>query len=219
MPHAFWGQSYKRSEIKKSLGSLISPTSPISLKEYKSDKLLIKDVALALTKKRVVAWFEGAFEWGPRALGHRSILADPRDKNMKDIVNAKIKFREPYRPFAPAVLEESAQDFFEIDDSKGGPAKFMIIVIPTKGDRGKLIPAVNHLGTSRIQTVDAQNHPRYYQLIKEFGKLTGVPVIMNTSFNLRGEPIVISPEDAYSTFIRSGIDILVMENFVIEKNN
>ena len=176
-------------------------------------------MAKALAEKKVIAWFEGKFEWGPRALGHRSILADPRRASMKDIVNSKIKFREPYRPFAPAVVEEKAKTFFEIDDPKSGPARFMIIVIPTKKGKGGVIPAVSHLGTSRIQTVDAKNHPRYYQLIKEFGRLTGVPVIMNTSFNLRGEPIVNTPQNALSTFMSSGLDILVMENLVIKKED
>jgi carbamoyltransferase len=223
--HSFFGKSYSKADVKRAISPLIpkgqalliTPISPITLTEYKNDKLLIKNIAKALTQKKVVGWFEGRFEWGPRALGHRSILADPRDAKMKDVVNAKIKFREPYRPFAPAVLQEKAKDYFEIDDPASGPAKFMIIVIPTKKGKEKVIPAVSHEGTSRIQSVDSQTHPRYYQLIKEFGKLTGVPVIMNTSFNLRGEPIVNSPEDAINTFVRSGIDILVMERFVIEK--
>ena len=208
----FRSKSYSRAEIKSFLDK-----NDIAYSSYKDDKKLIKDIAFALTQKKVVAWFEGRFEWGPRALGHRSILADPRDAKMKDIVNAKIKFREPYRPFAPVVLQEKAKDYFEIDNPKSGPAKFMIIVIPTKKDKEKAIPAVSHLGTSRIQTVDAKTHPRYYQLIKEFGKLTGVPVIMNTSFNLRGEPIVNSPENALNTFLKSGLDILAMENMVIDK--
>jgi carbamoyltransferase len=186
---------------------------------FSNDKKLIKEIAKSLTKNKVVAWYEGRFEWGPRALGHRSILADPRYEDMKDIVNSKIKFREPYRPFAPAVLEEKAKDYFEIDDPKSGPAKFMIIVIPTKKAKRKKIPAVTHLGTSRIQTVSKKYHPRYFKLIKEFGKLTGVYVIMNTSFNLRGEPIVNTPDNALNTFIKSGLDILVMENILIKKED
>jgi len=212
--HSFFGKSYSKNEIRKYLDK-----EKVPYKRYRDNGQLINDVAKALTDKKVVAWFEGRFEWGPRALGHRSILADPRSAGMKDIVNSKIKFREPYRPFAPAVVEEKAKDYFEIEDPKSGPARFMIIVIPTKKGKEKIIPAVSHLGTSRIQTVDARNHPRYYQLIKEFERLTKVPVIMNTSFNLRGEPIVNTPEDAFSTFIRSGLDILVMENFVIKKED
>ena len=214
MEHSFYGKSYSKSEIKKFLDKEKVPYTA-----YSDNKKLIKDVAHALINKRVVAWYEGRFEWGPRALGHRSILADPRSASMKDVVNSKIKFREPYRPFAPAVLEEKAKDYFEIEDSKSGPARFMIIVIPTKKGKEKIIPAVSHLGTSRIQTVDAKNHPRYYQLIKEFGRLTGVPVIMNTSFNLRGEPIVNTPANALATFMRSGLDILVMENLLIKKED
>jgi len=214
MSHAFYGKSYTNSHIQ----ALLKKNS-IPYTKYNDARKLIKDVAKSLTKKRVVAWYEGRFEWGPRALGHRSILADPRSASMKDTVNSKIKFREPYRPFAPAVLEEKAKNYFEIPDPESGPARFMIIVVPTKPGKEKVIPAVSHLGTSRIQTVDRKNHVRYYQLIKEFGKLTDVPVIMNTSFNLRGEPIVNSPEDALSTFIRSGLDILVLENFLVKKED
>src|SRR3989344_449428 len=210
--HAFFGKDFTRKVIKKYL-----TYNGIAYKEYKSNEKLIKDIAKKLNQQKVVGWFQGRFEWGPRALGHRSILADPRKSKMKDIVNAKIKFREPDSPFAPVPLQEKAQEYFEIDDPKSGPAKFMIIVIPTKKKKLTPSPAVSHMSTSRIQTIDSKNHPRYYALVKEFGKLTGVPVLMNTSFNLRGEPIVNSPEDAYSTFIRSGLDILVMENFVVEK--
>lgn len=210
--HSFYGKSYSKTQIKRFLDS-----KNIKYKAYRDDKKIIKDIARALTQKKVVAWYEGRFEWGPRALGHRSILADPRDAGMKDIVNSKIKFREPYRPFAPAVLENDAKNYFEIDEPSSGPAKFMIVVIPTVKGKDKIVPAVSHLGTSRIQTVDMKYHPRYYQLIKEFGRLTGVPVIMNTSFNLRGKPIVNTPENALNTFIKSGIDILVMESFVITK--
>lgn len=214
LTHSFYGQSYSKKTIKTFLNK-----KKIPYQEFKNDRQLIKQIAKNLTQKKVVAWFEGRFEWGPRALGHRSILADPRSPKMKDIVNAKIKFREPYRPFAPAVLEEKAQDFFNIPDPQSGPAKFMIIVIPAKKAKIKHIPAVSHLGTSRIQTVNQTTHPRYYRLIKEFGRLTNIPVIMNTSFNLRGEPIVNTPENAYNTFINSGLDLLVLENFLIKKSD
>lgn len=212
--HAFLGKAYSTKEIKSFLDK-----KKIVYTYYKDDNQLIKDVALALTKKKVIGWFEGRFEWGPRALGHRSILADPRSNEMKDIVNNKIKFREPYRPFAPAVLEEHVQDYFSIADPKSNPAKCMIIVIPTRKNKIKEIPAVSHVGTSRLQSVDRKTNPRYYALIKTFGKLTGTPVLMNTSFNLRGEPIVNTPENAYNTFMRSGLDILVLENFVIKKED
>jgi len=211
--HSFWGKSYNAKEIETFLIN-----NKIKFKKL-ADSDLFKLIAKALTQKKVVAWFEGRFEWGPRALGHRSILADPRYPDMKDIVNSKIKFREPYRPFAPAVLQERAADFFEISDPKIETAKYMLVVVPVKKDKGRLIPAVNHLGTSRIQTVENNKNGRFAKLINEFYKITGIPMVMNTSLNLRGEPIVNSPEDAYNTFVKSGIDILVMENFVIEKRD
>ena len=209
MTHAYFGKGYQPNEIKRFLNS-----NSIPYTQYNPEKLT-KFIAKALNQEKVVGWFEGRFEWGPRALGHRSILADPRHLSMKDIVNSKIKFREPYRPFAPAVLEEEAKKYFDIANPNSGPARFMIIVIPAK--KPKTIPAVSHLGTSRIQSVNKKLSPEYYALIKEFGKLTGVPVIMNTSFNLKGEPIVTSPSDAFKTFMKSGIDFLVLENFVVEK--
>ena len=211
MTHAYLGKGYQQIQIKNFLNSNSIPFTQYNIEQ------LIKLIAKALTQKKVVGWFEGRFEWGPRALGHRSILADPRSASMKDIVNSKIKFREPYRPFAPAVLEEEAKKYFDIDDPTSGPARFMIIVIPAK--KPKTIPAVSHMGTSRIQSVNKRLSPQYYALIKEFGKLTGVPVIMNTSFNLKGEPIVTSPSDAFKTFMKSGIDLLVLENFVVEKKD
>jgi len=138
---------------------------------------------------------------------------------MKDLVNSKIKFREPFRPFAPVILEERASEFFEgLDEpARQYPARYMLLVLPWKGDAGDLIPAVNHMGTGRLQTVRREWNPLYYDVVKEFGDRTGVPVVMNTSFNLRGEPIVNSPADAYSTFVRSGIDCLRMGSFLIRK--
>ena len=165
-----------------------------------------------LMKGKVIGWFQGRFEWGPRALGNRSILADPRRADMKHIVNSKIKFREPFRPFAPVILEERAGEFFDglSDPKRHYPARYMLLVLPWKGDAGNLIPAVNHLGTGRLQTMRREWNPRYYRLVEKFGEATGVPVLMNTSFNLRGEPIVGSPANAWNTFSKSGIDVLVL---------
>jgi carbamoyltransferase len=172
-----------------------------------------------LTAGKVIGWFQGRFEWGPRALGNRSILADPRNEEMKDLVNAKIKFREPFRPFAPVILEERTQEFFDCDESfiKQYPARYMLMVLPIKESKAGLINAVNHMGTGRLQTVKEAWNPRYYKLIKKFGEVTGIPVLLNTSFNLRGEPIVTSPANAMNTFTKSGIDILILENFIIKK--
>jgi len=212
LTHGYYGQAFRREEIERFLKK-----KKIIYTEYKDEKTLIQVVAQALVKQKVVGWFQGRSEWGPRALGNRSILADPRRAAMKDVVNSKIKFREPYRPFAPAVLMEKDKDYFAIDDPTSNPARFMIIVVPTNKTKANNVQAVNHMGTSRLQTVDERTNRRYFRLIKEFGRLTGVPVILNTSFNLRGEPIVNSPEDAFNTFIKSGLDVLVLERFVVRK--
>lgn len=213
MQHAFYGEGYSEAQIVSVLKA-----RNLSYTKYTNDQRLIQDVAEELTHKKVVGWFEGRFEWGPRALGHRSILADPRQQDMKDIVNSKIKFREPYRPFAPSVLGEKATDYFLIDNPKGNsPTRFMLVVVPVRADRKHRIRAVVHEGTARVQTVNKREHPRFYQLIKEFERKTRVPVLLNTSFNLRGEPIVATPADAINTFLRSGIDILVLERYVVKK--
>jgi len=152
-------------------------------------------------------------------LGNRSIIADPRTQEMKDIVNSKIKFREPFRPFAPVILEEEASRFFPdlIHVEKQYPPRFMLSVYAYDEEEGKKVPAVNHMGTGRLQTVRRDWNPRYYRLVELFKKATGVPVLMNTSFNLRGEPIVTTPANALSTFSNSGIDTLVMENILVRK--
>lgn len=213
MTHVYFGKQYTLQEIKQELKN-----KNIPYHEYKNDKLLFDEITKKLMEKQVIGWFQSRFEWGPRALGNRSILADPRHADMKDIVNSKIKFREPYRPFAPVVLEEHAKEYFEIDNVKTGPAKFMNIVVPVKKEMAKKIPAVTHEGTARLQAIDLKTNPRYYSVIKTFYEKTGVPVLLNTSFNLRGEPIVNTPADAISTFLRSGIDVLVLETFVVYKN-
>jgi len=169
---------------------------------------------------KVVGWFQGRFEWGPRALGNRSILADPRRADMKDIVNTKIKFREPFRPFAPSVLEEHAGAFFDLSEPRRHfPARFMLYVVNVKDNKRDIIPAITHVdGTGRLQTVNRTTNPLYYNLIRRFGEATGVPLLLNTSFNLKGEPIVNTPEEAFSTFCRSGMDMLVLDHCVITKD-
>jgi carbamoyltransferase len=157
-----------------------------------------------------VGWYQGKMEWGPRALGNRSILADPRNASMKDILNEKIKHRESFRPFAPSVLEEYASDFFDIDI----PSPYMLMV--TKVKKPEIIPAVTHVdGTSRLQTVSNDANPLYYDLINEFYKITGVPVIINTSMNVMGEPIVNTPEQAFQMIVKTDMDCLVMGNNLI----
>ena len=171
-----------------------------------------------LSNGKVVGWVQGRFEWGPRALGNRSILGDARRPEMKEIVNRKIKFREPFRPFAPSVLAEQAQEFFDLPDKARGPARFMLVVPTVRPEAREKIPAVTHVdGTGRLQWVEAEANPRYHALIKRFGQATGVPVVLNTSFNLKGEPIVNTPSEAYSTFVRSGLDALVVGDCLIVK--
>jgi carbamoyltransferase len=164
---------------------------------------------------KVVAWFQGRMEYGPRALGNRSILADPRRAEMKDILNAKVKFREAFRPFAPAILAERVGEFFE----RSGEFPFMTIVLPIKPEKRTVIPAVTHFdGTGRLQTVERAVNPRFYALIEAFDRLTGVPVVVNTSLNLQGEPIVCTPAEAVSTYLRSGLDALVMGDYLCVKS-
>jgi carbamoyltransferase len=213
LEHAYWGKAYSEGEIKAFLDE-----SHIAYEYIDDNDKLIDRVVDDLVAGKVVGWYQGRFEWGPRALGNRSILADPRSEEMKDLVNIKIKFREPFRPFAPVILEEHVEDFFEAENVVPQyPARYMLLVLPFKPERGKAIAAVNHMGTGRLQTVREEWNPRYYRIVKRFGEATGVPVLLNTSFNLRGEPIVNTPQNAYNTFSRSGIDVLVMENYMIRK--
>lgn len=213
MEHAYLGQGTEESEIRGFLDQ-----NSIRY-EVEKDEHLLARVVDDLMAGKVVGWFQGRFEWGPRALGNRSILADPRCPEMKQIVNLKIKFREPFRPFAPMLLENHASEFFEGLSNPGRhyPCRYMLLVLPWKDFAGKLVPSVNHFGTGRLQTVLPEWNPRCHRLIELFGEATGVPILMNTSFNLRGEPIVGSPADAWNTFDNSGLDVLVLGNCVIRK--
>lgn len=208
--HAFLGKGINDREIN----TLIKKHS-LKMKRLQDNKLY-EHISSQLSQGKVVGWFEGRAEFGPRALGHRSILADPRNAKMKDIVNAKIKFREEFRPFAPVVLSEYKNEYFSISADNLSP--FMLGTFEAKFKAKKDSPATVHEdGTSRVQVVDKNYPGKYRELIIAFFKKTGVPILLNTSFNVKGEPIVNSPEDAYKTFISSGIDILVLENYVLEK--
>jgi carbamoyltransferase len=214
MRHAAWGQEYTPGDIATFLEA-----QNVAHTEYPHEDALLARVASDLEAGKVVGWFQGRFEWGPRALGNRSILADPRNAAMKDIVNTKIKFREPFRPFAPSVVMGRVSEYFDLPEpERHYPARFMLYVVPVKPGKDAEIPAVTHVdGSARLQAVDPEVSPLYHRLIETFGHVTGVPVILNTSFNLKGEPIVNSPAEAFSTFGRSGMDVLVLGPHVIEK--
>ncbi len=213
LKHAYWGKEYSDSEIKDFLKK-----TPCTHQHIENEDELLNIAVDALVAGKVVGWFQGRFEWGPRALGNRSILADPRQEKMQDIVNTKIKFREPFRPFASSVLSEESENYFDFGKARGqAPLKFMLLTVPVK--QKDVIPAVTHVdGTSRVQVVDSETNPLFYRLIKRFHERTGVAVLLNTSFNLKGEPIVESPSDAFSTFARSEIDVLVLGHFLLTKS-
>ncbi len=214
MRHAHWGRSNSDAEI----GDFLK-RSGIPFQHFEDDDELLDHVVLSLMQGKVVGWSQGRFEWGPRALGNRSILADPRNPEMKDMVNARIRFREPYRPFAASVLAESAEKYFDLARAQcHHPARYMLYVAPVKESQRSTLPAITHVdGTARLQTVFREQSARYYDLIERFGQATGVPVVLNTSFNLRGEPIVNTPADAFNTFSKSEMDSLVLENVLVEK--
>ena len=213
MEHAYYGEDYTSGQVKSFLDR-----KNIHYESVPNMEKLADQIVDAMLKQQVVGLFQGRFEWGPRALGNRSILADPRRAEMKDIVNSKIKFRELFRPFAPVVTEQDAPLYFDLQKAAGQyPQRFMLMVSPVNSERGDQIPAVNHMGTGRLQTVRQEWNPLYYEIIKRFGQATGVPVLLNTSFNLRAEPIVTTPANAFNTFSKSDIDMLVLNDFVVTK--
>jgi carbamoyltransferase len=214
MDHAYWGKSYTTGETVDWLRG-----ASIAHETIDSEDVLLDRVVESLTKGEVVGWHQGRFEWGPRALGCRSILADARRADMKDIVNTKIKFREPYRPFAPSVVAEAAETYFDLPNACSQmPARFMLLVVPVRPEHHATLPAITHVdGSGRLQTVFRETSPLYYSLIERFGRATGVPVLMNTSFNLKGEPIVTTPANAHNTFMKSDMDLLVLGNTLVRK--
>jgi carbamoyltransferase len=213
LDHAYLGSEYTDAEIRAFLDK-----NDIAYDFIEDDEEFYGYVAQALADGQVCGWFRGRFEWGPRALGARSIIADPRKPEMKEKLNAKIKFREAFRPFAPSVLEERAGEFFEIDDAQRHfPARFMLYVTPVREDKRSVLPAITHEdGSGRLQTVYKETNRAYHRMIERFGELTGVPVIMNTSFNLKGEPIVEHPGHAFNTFSLSGMDLLFLNNYIVK---
>jgi len=217
MSHAGWGESFKDVEIERVIEShrddLEKQNCEIEL--MNDDQQLCQKTAEAIRDGNVVGWFQGRMEWGARALGYRSILADPRRADMKDILNLKIKRRESFRPFAPSILREKSAEWFEVDDD----VPFMEKVFQIRADKRSQIPAVTHVdGSGRLQTVSALANPLYHQLIQHFEKLTGVPIILNTSFN-ENEPVVCKPEEALNCFLRTKMDVLVIGHFFLKRNS
>ncbi len=206
--HAYWGSCYDDGQVEAFLKN-----TGVAYSRFADDGELIEHVAEKLQAGGVVGWFQGRSEFGPRALGNRSILVDPRREDARDLLNRKIKRRESFRPFAPSILREHVSRYFEQDDD----VPFMEKVFPIKPERRAEIPAVTHVdGTGRLQTVDKAESPRYYALIQRFFEKTGVPILLNTSFN-ENEPIVNSPQEAYDCYARTDMDMLVLGNFVIQR--
>jgi len=215
MDHAYWGPEFSNHYMialcEKEKTSIEGEGCVI--RYFDDEAELVETVSQALSKGLVVGWFQGRMEWGPRALGNRSILADPRRADMKDILNLKIKRRESFRPFAPSILREHVADWFETDDD----VPFMMQVYQVRTERQASVPAVTHVdGSGRLQTVHHHSNPRYYRLIDAFRKVTGVPMLLNTSFN-ENEPVVCKPEEALACFLRTKMDVLVLGNVVISR--
>lgn len=205
MEHAFLGPEYGRSDFEALLAGRRLPFRPVADPAAEAAELL--------ARSQIIGWFQGRAEVGPRALGARSILADPRRPEMKDIVNARVKHREPFRPFAPSVLHDKGPEYFD----GYYPNPFMLLILPVRSDKRSLIPAVTHVdGTGRLQSVGEES-PLYRRLIEHFERKTGVPVVLNTSFNVRGEPIVHRPEEALADFLATGMDALFLGDLLVEK--
>ncbi len=225
MEHSYWGPAFSDERLASALGEalpgftgegrsfLSRNDARFSIERHVDDDGLTRSTAKALAAGRIVGWYQGRSEWGPRALGNRSILVDPRRAEMKDVLNSRIKRREPFRPFAPSILEERVGDYFE----ESYPDPFMIKVYPIRTERRSEIPAVTHVdGTGRLQTVSKSQNPLYWKLISAFERETGVPVLLNTSFN-ENEPIVNTPEEALACFLRTRMDRLVLGTWCIDR--
>jgi carbamoyltransferase len=207
MRHVYYGPEYSESEILCELES-----SGCDYHRLAEEDMIGRTVA-AIAEGKIVGWFQGRMEFGPRALGNRSILADPRRKDMKEILNSRIKYREPFRPFCPSILAERASEYFETDY----PSPFMVMAYKIKPKQRERIPAVTHGdGTGRLQTVEREVNPRYWKLIHKFEEATGVPVLLNTSFN-ENEPIVQTPAQAIDCFLRTQMDVLSIGDFILYK--
>jgi carbamoyltransferase len=206
LPSPYLGPGYDDSRIRADLDALGAKYRVLE------DAALYGEVSALIDDTKVVGWYQGRMEWGPRALGHRSILGDARHPEMREIINRKIKMREGFRPFAPTILESHISEYFQIDR----PSPYMLLVAPVQP--GKSLPAITHVdGSARIQSINADQDERYHALLKTFHERTGCPVIINTSMNVRGEPIVNTPKDAYLCFMRTHMDAIAMGNCILLK--
>jgi carbamoyltransferase len=216
LDHAYSGPGFSNDEIRKLIESRNEEISSqgCQISEIEDQRELCKRTAAIIADGKVVGWFQGRMEWGPRALGNRSILADPRRNDIKAMLNAKIKRRESFRPFAPSILRESVGEWFEQEDD----VPFMMEVFQVRAEKRPLIPAVVHVdGSGRLQTVHRETNPLFHALISSFRALTSVPLVLNTSFN-ENEPVVCRPEEALDCFLRTKMDVLVLGDFVVERN-
>ncbi len=208
-----WGPEYTDAEIQQ----VLSGREDCQSRRVDSFQALCEDIAARIDKGQIVAWFQGRMEFGPRALGSRSILADPRDPTMRDRINSLVKKREAFRPFAPVVTKQAATRFFDIKPGDEDTYAHMLFVTQVRAPYRETLPAITHVdGSSRVQTVAEEHNPRLWQLLNAFEKLSGLPVLLNTSFNVKGQPIVCSPKEALDTFLFAKLDVLVMGNFIIE---
>ena len=215
MEHAYTGPAFDDNAVEAAINKARANgwDSAITVRHV-DDNVLFHDVAAAIAAGKVVGWFQGGMEFGPRALGDRSIVADPRRADMKQILNTRIKHRETYRPFAPSVLEEKVQDFFERNE----PSPFMLMVYKVRAEQRARIPAVTHVDdTGRVQTVSAKTNPRYHNLISEFARQTEIPMVLNTSFN-EHEPIVTTPAEAISCYLKTRMDMLALGNWILTRS-
>jgi carbamoyltransferase len=213
--NAYLGPRYDDKTIQEFLDK-----NNIKYTKFKSDAELISQTAKILNDNNVVGWFQDGMEWGPRALGARSILSNPCNPQMQEILNLKVKHREKFRPFAPVVCEDDALTYFDCDRPVPEPTDYMLMVYPVRKEWRKKIPAVTHVdGSGRLQTVRRPQNTRYYDLLKAFGRLSGIPILINTSFNIRGEPIVCTPQDAYKCMMGTGIDCLVLGSFLVRRED
>ena len=215
MRDAYLGPGYSTREIRQFLDK-----EKVNYSSFDTDEQLVKTAAKLIAEGNVLGWFQGRMEFGPRALGARSILSDATNPEMQDILNLKVKHREKFRPFAPAVCEDDAIKYFECDEPVPAPTDFMLMVYPIRPQFRQKLPAVTHVdGSGRLQSVRREQNRLYYDVIKAFGKLKGMPIIINTSFNIRGEPIVCTPEDAYRCMMGTGIDYLFIDRFLVARKD